>query len=349
MAGIEGAAHAEYHAVATIETFILSGLVKEYVAMTFPAAAWQLDRLSADARDAAEVASLAAGLSLSAWLARVIAETCAMEGVNAAGEHSTIALDDSLSNIIEFSREGRLVALPPRPSIANDETDAAAVAETESAEASPAPLPQPAILAAAISAGPRMLPVAAIAPANLGTRRGESVPDALLSDIATRGVRQPLLLRSAGDSGERYEIVSGHRRWRAAQRAGLAFVPGIVGRYDDETAVLTSLKENLALGTLSPIEEAAAYLRLLTQCAMDASVLTAAIDRNRPHVVRCMRLLGLPPLVRHLITAGMLSPDHAYLLLDAPHPEALADAILAEGLSVEAARESLAAALEATP
>ena len=118
---------------------------------------------------------------------------------------------------------------------------------------------------------------------------------------------------------------------------------------DDAAAILASLTENLQLGNLSVIEEAQAYLRLLTQCAADASAVTAATGRDRKHIVQSMRLLGLPPLVRHLIGSGMLSREHAFVLLDAPHPEALADAILAEHLSVDAARQRIAAGAEATP
>ena len=80
---------------------------------------------------------------------------------------------------------------------------------------------------------------------------------------------------------------------------------------------------------------------MLTQCAVNVSVVTAATGRDRPYIVRSMRLLGLPPLVRHLIGAGLITRDHAYVLLDAPNPDALADTIIAEHLSVEAARQRI--------
>jgi ParB family chromosome partitioning protein len=203
-----------------------------------------------------------------------------------------------------------------------------------------APAPHP------VPTGATMLPVAAMVAANLGTRRGDDMSDTLLADIATRGVRQPVIVRRSASNSEQYEIICGHRRWRAAQRVGLAQIPAIVVTQDDATAILASLVENLQLGNLSIVDEAQAYLRLLTQCAADVSVVTAAIGRDRKHIVQSMRLLGLPPLVRHLIGSGMLSREHAFVLLDAPQPEALADAILAEHLSVEAARQRIAAGAE---
>jgi ParB family chromosome partitioning protein len=217
----------------------------------------------------------------------------------------------------------------------------------------PAPLGAPTVAAPLmphpVPSGATMLPVAAMVVANLGTRRGDDMPDALLADIATRGVRQPVTVRRSASNPEHYEIICGHRRWRAAQRVGLAQIPAIVVTQDDATAILASLAENLQLGNLSVVDEAQAYLRLLTQCAADVSAVTAATGRDRKHIVQSMRLLGLPPLVRHLIGSGMLSRAHAFVLLDAPQPEALADAILTEHLSVEAARQRIAAGAEGKP
>jgi ParB family chromosome partitioning protein len=393
--------------------------------MTAPAAQWQLDRLSTSAREAAEIASLGAGISLSAWLSRLISETCAAEGLAPPSEPP---------KILEFTREIRdRVPSTPRPSFVTPPAPAAVPPSlapsqppsppaVEQAPVPPQPAPQPIIfrpaaiptpvpsptpvpapatgivtpfnllrpqtpppaaappapVAAPVAAmppmptaantqaapqaasqptsqavppGATMLPVAAIVAANLGTRRGDDIPEALLADIATRGVRQPLVVRRSAANPEHYEIICGHRRWRAAQRVGLAQLPAVVVSQDDPTAILSSLAENLQTGTLSVVDEAQAYLRLLTQCAVDASAVTAAVGRDRKHIVQSMRLLGLPPLVRHLIGSGMLSRDHAFLLLDSPNPEALADAILAENLSVEAVRQRIAnaGAAEAKP
>jgi len=181
-----------------------------------------------------------------------------------------------------------------------------------------------------------MLPVAAMVAAGLGTRRRDEVPEGLLADIAERGVRQPLLLRRAAASEERYEIISGHRRWRAAKRAGLGHVPASLCAHDDGQALLASLAANLPLGDLSLIEEAEAYLRLLAHFGLTLAAVAAATGRDRKHITRAMRLLGLSQRVRDAIANGSLSAEHAYLLLDAPDPEELAAAILADHLSTEA-------------
>lgn len=260
--------------------------------LTVPTVTWRLEHLPRELRDAAEIASLGAGLSLSAWLTRLINETCTAEKL---AQRGTAA-----------------------------ESDASQFADEK-----------------ALPAGAIMLPVAALAPANLGTRHPDQLPEALFADIARRGVRQPLLIRRVAASPDCYEIVCGHRRWRAAQRAKLAQVPATICTHDDTQAVLASLAENLQLGDFSPIEEAYAYLRLLTRGGIDADALTRATGRDRDHVVRTMRLLGLPPLVRGLIGEGKLSIEHAYLLLDTSDPETLARAIDSEKLSAEAARARL--------
>jgi ParB family transcriptional regulator, chromosome partitioning protein len=284
--------------------------------MTSSTADWRLERLSKGAREAAEIASLGAGLSLSAWLARLIAETCAREGI----ERPRVAPADR--DFVPEKPRAQAAIAPAPPVVA------------EAATIAPPPLQ-----AANIDA--TMLPVAALDPASLGTRQGEDTPDELVTDLATRGVRQPLLVRRAAGTAGRFEIICGHRRWRAAKRIGLARVPVTLCAYDDGQAILASLGENTPLGDLSPIEEAQAYLNLLTRCAVDAGAIAQACGRDRQHIVRAVRLLGLPPLVRQLISGGQLTSEHAYLLLDSPDPAALAAMILGEKLSVEATRQRL--------
>ncbi len=282
--------------------------------MTSPVAPWRLDRLSDSAREAAELAAIGAGMTLSAWLTRLINDACATEGV-APHENAPV----ETSTVVEFARKnpggaamtGSTGVLPPAP---------------------------------ALDGGATMLAVTALAPANLGTRTGESVPEDLLADIAKRGVRQTLLVRRAAGAGNRFELICGHRRWRAAQRGGIAQVPAKICDYNDGQALLASLSENLPHGDLSAIEEAQAYFRLLTQCAVEISTVAEASGRDRQHIVRRLRLLGLPVRLRQLIAAGSISAEHADLLLDTTNPEGLADAILAERLSVEAAQQRLGVA-----
>lgn len=288
--------------------------------MTSPAADWRFDRLSASTRDTAERASLGAGLSLSAWLSRLINETYVAEGATP---------QRAVSTILAFTQDNR-----------NSEAESAGSALP--AAKSGGVVESLAARQSAIE-GATMLPVAAMTPAGLGTRQGDDIPEALLADLAKRGVRQALLVRRAANTRDRYEIICGHRRWRAAQRIGLARVPATLCTHDDGKAVLASLKENMQQGDLSPIDEANTYLSLLTRHSVEASAIAEASGCDRQHVIRAMRLLGLPAPVREVIRAGALSADHAYLLLDAPNPEAFAEAIVAEHLSVDAARARLAA------
>jgi len=272
--------------------------------MTSSVASWRLDRLSASAREAAELASIGAGVTLSAWLTRVINDACAAEGVS---------LRENVT-VVEFARKSASAA---------NATDEALP---------PAPL---------LAAGAIMLPVTALVSTNLGTRIGETVPEDLLADIAKRGVRQALLVRRAASGDNRFELICGHRRWRAAQRGGIAQVPVIIGSQDDGQALLASLAENLPRGDLSAIEEAQAYFRLLTQCNVEIAAVAQASGRERQHIIRRLRLLGLPARLRQLIASGSISAEHADLLLGASNPEGLADTILAERLSVESARQRL--------
>ncbi len=295
--------------------------------MSSAAANWRLGRLSASARETAEIASLSAGLSLSAWLARVIDDACTTEGV--------VPQDDA-TIVVEFASE---------------------TSHAPESAALPRPAPAPALAAVVEPPAPRhqanpganMLPVAALAPANLGTRSDDAAPEDLVADIAKRGVRQALLVRPAAGNTDRFEIICGHRRWRAAQRIGLARVPATIGSQNDAQAILASLSENMDLGDLSALDEAQTYLRLLTRCGVEASAIAQACGRDRQHIVRAVRILGLPMSVRQLIRSGRLSSEHAYLLLDAVNPEALAEAITGEHLSVDAARQRLQARGEIRP
>jgi len=289
--------------------------------MTSGAANWRLESLSASARATAEIASLGAGLSLSAWLAQLIADTCAIEASTAPAEAAA-------------AEPTELAFAPSAPADGAEEIPIPQAVKPEA----------PLMSSEAVKLGAVMLPLSAMAPANLGTRRSDATPDDLVADIAKRGVRQPLIVRGAPDSPERYEIICGHRRWRAAQRAGLARVPATLSADDDAHAVLASLNENLQHDDFSAIDEAHAYLRLLTRCAVDAGMIAEATGRDRQHIIRAVRLLGLSPRLQKLISAGKLSADHADLLLDASNPEALADMIMGEQLSPEAARERLEAA-----
>jgi len=294
--------------------------------MTLSAVPWRLDRLSAGAREAAEIASLGAGLSLSLWLTRLIEETCADEGLIArAGSSQPLTLQPVPA------------AAPPDPAPAAPLPAEAAVLASAAANDDAAQLILP------LDANTTMLPVELLEAGAVGTRRrSEEVPDALVADIAKHNIGKPLLVRRSATNAEHFEIIAGRRRWRAAQRAGMAQLPAIIVAMSDGEAILASLAENLGRADLSPIDEAHAYLRLLTQCGLQPAEITAATGHDRQHLVRTMRLLGLPPAVRQLIDAGQLSAEHGSALLDAGDPAALAETIIAEGWSVAELRQRMA-------
>jgi ParB family chromosome partitioning protein len=123
-------------------------------------------------------------------------------------------------------------------------------------------------------------------------------------------------------------VVAGERRRLAAERAGRTDLPAVIVEADDAETLTLSLAENLGRGDFSPLDEARAYLRLLTEYRMGPSTLAQRLARERSHIVLALRLLGLPPKVRQLIDGGRLAPAQAYALLSAPDPESLAEQMI---------------------
>jgi ParB family chromosome partitioning protein len=174
----------------------------------------------------------------------------------------------------------------------------------------------------------------------------EAAMTELVSSIGEVGVLQPVVLRPVPDG---YELVMGERRWRAAQQAGLTTVPAIVRETEDTDLLRDALLENLHRSELNPLEEAAAYQQLLDDFACTHEELARRIHRSRPQITNTLRLLRLPPAVQRRVAAGVLSAGHARALLglsDASAIEALAQRIVAEGLSVRATEEIVAVGAE---
>ena len=171
-------------------------------------------------------------------------------------------------------------------------------------------------------------------------------PDALAElteSIAMHGVLQPILVRPARGRDDRFEIIAGERRWRAAQRAQLHEVPVIIKDFDDTIALQVALIENLQRENLNAIEEAAGYRRLMDEFGHSQERLAAAMGKSRSHVANMLRLLNLPASVLEAVQAGKLTAGHARALVTAADPEALMGQILTGGLSVRET-ERLAAA-----
>lgn len=169
----------------------------------------------------------------------------------------------------------------------------------------------------------------------------------LVHSIREFGLLQPIVVRAVTgtQSGARYQIVMGERRWRAAQEAGLATIPAIVRETGDDTLLRDALLENIHRVQLNPLEEAAAYQQLLDEFGVTHDELAARIGRSRPLITNMIRLLKLPIAVQRRVAAGVLSAGHARALLSLESgPEAqeeLASRIVAEGLSVRATEEAV--------
>ena len=193
---------------------------------------------------------------------------------------------------------------------------------------------------------PRTVPIEAIRPSPFQPRRrfAEAELDGLVQSIREKGVIQPLLVRPVDDAGEgadgepgaAFELVAGERRWRAAQRAGLHEVPVVIRPFGDSEVLEIALVENLQREDLTPLEEAEAYSRLMQEFGRSQAELAETIGKSRSHVANTLRLLALPPPVKHQLEEGALTAGHARALLAAPDPAALAGEVVRRGLNVRA-------------
>lgn len=167
--------------------------------------------------------------------------------------------------------------------------------------------------------------------------RREMDPQALeelANSIRSQGVIQPLIVRPVAQ--DKYEIIAGERRWRAAQLAGLDHVPVIIRDIPDEAAVAIALIENIQREDLNPIEEAVALQRLLDEFHMTHQQVAEAVGKSRATVTNLLRLLALPHDVKQLLEQGLLEMGHARTLITLPDAVQLetAQLIVARGLSV---------------
>jgi ParB family chromosome partitioning protein len=154
----------------------------------------------------------------------------------------------------------------------------------------------------------------------------------LAESIGARGVIQPIIVRPAGN--DRFQIVAGERRWRAAQRAQLHRIPAIVRDFDEAETLEIALVENIQREDLNPIEEAQAYKRLIGQFGHSQDALGRIVGKSRSHVANLMRLLDLPLVVQDLVMTGEIGMGHARALIGAPDCARLAQEVAKKGLSV---------------
>ena len=184
----------------------------------------------------------------------------------------------------------------------------------------------------------RDLPVDSFVP-NPQQPRKTFAPEALAdlaASIRVSGVLEPIIARPRGD---RYEIVVGERRWRAAQQAGLSRIPTQIRDVSDAEALELALEENLLREDLNPIEEAQAYQRLLAEFGWFQEDLARRVGKDRSSIANALRLLRLPEVIQEDLRAGRLSMGHARALLGLGSPGAqlrLRGRILAQDWSVRA-------------
>src|SRR5690606_17774605 len=131
-------------------------------------------------------------------------------------------------------------------------------------------------------------------------------------------VLQPVLVRRSGTGEDRYTLIAGERRWRAAKRAGLQHIPVIVRDIDDSLTLQHALVENLHRDDLNPLEEAAAYQQLIEDFGLTQEEVAQRVGKSRSAVANLLRLFQLPPQVQRLVAEGRLSAGHAKALLGTP-------------------------------
>jgi ParB family chromosome partitioning protein len=155
--------------------------------------------------------------------------------------------------------------------------------------------------------------------------------NALVQSIKEKGVLQPLIVRK---NNEKYEIIAGERRWRAAKLAGLTEVPVIEKELSNQEALEVALIENLLRENLSPIEEAEGFCRLISEFAHTHEALSQIVGKSRSYITNTIRLLDLPENVKILIKENKLTAGHARTLIGLENAEEIANKIIEKGLTV---------------
>jgi len=169
----------------------------------------------------------------------------------------------------------------------------------------------------------------------------------LADSIRSHGVVQPILVRRRG---ERYELIAGERRWRAAKIAGLSKIPVVVKEIPDEDLLEIALIENIQREDLNPIEEAQAYKKLIETVGLTQEALAGRLGRDRSYITNYLRLLRLPADIQQLVKDGTLTTGHARTLLGLTHVDLqrrIARRIIEEDLSVRSTENIVKSAGEA--
>lgn len=195
------------------------------------------------------------------------------------------------------------------------------------------PVTAPGEAAASIDAD-RLVPIEFVSrnPNNPRRNFDENELQDLAASIRQHGIVQPVVVRPLAP--QRFEIIAGERRWRAAQLAGFVEIPVIVRDVDDRTALEIAIVENVQRSDLNPLEEALGYDQLIAEHGYTQNDLGEIIGKSRSHVANSLRLLKLPEPVRDMLASGTLSAGHARALIPTSDPVSLAKSIVSKGLSV---------------
>jgi ParB family chromosome partitioning protein len=171
----------------------------------------------------------------------------------------------------------------------------------------------------------------------------------LADSIRAQGIIQPLIVRHIGQ--QRYEIIAGERRWRAAQLAGLTQAPAIVRNISDEATLAVALIENIQRENLSPIDEATALCRFQKEFGLTHEAIAQMIGKSRAAVTNLIRLLQLEPAVKKFLERQQLSFGHAKVLLALSGSSQIqaAQAIIANNLTVRATEQMVLRLQKPTP
>ena len=193
--------------------------------------------------------------------------------------------------------------------------------------------------------GQREIPVGSLVPNRHQPRThfDETLLEDLARSLRNHGMVQPIVAHRVGD---RFEIIAGERRWRAARRVGLQRIPALVRETDDGSALEHALVENLQREELNPLEEAGAYQQLIEDFGLTHEQVAQKAGCSRASVSNTLRLLSLPPSIQRMVRERTLSMGHARALLGSPDrafQEQLARQIPKEDLSVRAVEQAVRA------
>lgn len=166
--------------------------------------------------------------------------------------------------------------------------------------------------------------------------------DELARSLRTTGMLQPVVVRRV--AGERWQLIAGERRWRAARQAGLERIPAVIREASDAESLELALVENLLREDLNPMEEAEAYQQILAEFGWTQEVLAQRVGKDRSTIANSLRLLRLPRAIQDDLRSGRLTMGHARALLSLTDPAEqlkLRDEILAHNWTVRATEEGV--------